>query len=150
MSDNVPSNTTFAFLRDFSFGAIASAIDKTATAPLERVKLLMQVQDVNPLIRSGQIPRYTGIGDCFVRVAKNEGIAAFWRGNGINVMRYIIPTQAINFAFKDSIKLLLPKYNSQNRLFKILHGADGFWCIGWCCMFVFGLPFGLRSYSYCF
>merc|ERR1711881_649536 len=34
-----------------------------------------------------------------------EGIAPFWRGNLANVLRYF-PTQALNFAFKDSIKAL--------------------------------------------
>merc|ERR1719145_450517 len=34
-----------------------------------------------------------------------EGIAPFWRGNLANVLRYF-PTQALNFAFKDTIKAL--------------------------------------------
>ena len=32
-----------------------------------------------------------------------QGLGAFWRGNFVNVLRYF-PTQAFNFAFKDSIK----------------------------------------------
>merc|ERR1719232_1634100 len=32
---------------------------------------------------------------------KSEGIASFWRGNMANVIRYF-PTQALNFAFKDT------------------------------------------------
>jgi Mitochondrial carrier protein len=38
------------------------------------------------------------------------GIASFWRGNLANVIRYF-PTQAFNFAFKDTIKNLFPRYN---------------------------------------
>jgi hypothetical protein len=34
-----------------------------AVAPIERVKLLLQTQDSNPKIKSGEIPRYTGIGN---------------------------------------------------------------------------------------
>merc|ERR1719174_3153547 len=34
---------------------------------------------------------------------------AFWRGNLTNIIRYF-PTQAFNFAFKDSIKTLFPKF----------------------------------------
>merc|ERR1712211_205560 len=34
---------------------------------------------------------------------KTEGILPFWRGNLANVLRYF-PTQALNFAFKDTIK----------------------------------------------
>ena len=51
-----------------------------------------------------------GIGNCFTRVAAEQGIASFWRGNLANVIRYF-PTQAFNFAFKDTIKNLFPKYN---------------------------------------
>ena len=78
------------------------------TAPIERVKLLIQTQDANPKIISGQVLRYTGIIDCFARVAKEQGFGAFWRGNLANIVRYF-PTQAFNFAFKDSIKSLFPK-----------------------------------------
>jgi hypothetical protein len=35
----------------FHIAFITGAIDKTATAPIERVKLLIQTQDSNPLIR---------------------------------------------------------------------------------------------------
>jgi solute carrier family 25 (adenine nucleotide translocator) protein 4/5/6/31 len=97
-----------AFLKDFLAGGISGAIAKTATAPIERVKLIIQTQDSNPMIISGEVPRYTGIGNCFTRVASEQGIGAFWRGNFTNVIRYF-PTQAFNFAFKDIIKNLFPK-----------------------------------------
>lgn len=41
--------------------------------------------------------------DCFIRIPKEQGIAAYWRGNLANVIRYF-PTQALNFAFKDKYK----------------------------------------------
>jgi solute carrier family 25 (adenine nucleotide translocator) protein 4/5/6/31 len=59
---------------------------------------------------SGEIPRYTGIMNCFTRVGAEQGIAAFWRGNFVNILRYF-PTQAFNFAFKDTIKGWFPKYS---------------------------------------
>jgi solute carrier family 25 (adenine nucleotide translocator) protein 4/5/6/31 len=96
------------FLIDFALGGISGSIAKTCTAPIERVKLLIQTQDANPKIMSGEIARYTGIGDCFVRVYQEQGLGAFWRGNFTNILRYF-PTQAFNFAFKDSIKALFPK-----------------------------------------
>jgi solute carrier family 25 (mitochondrial adenine nucleotide translocator), member 4/5/6/31 len=61
-------------------------------APIERVKLLLQTQDANPRIASGEIPRYTGVINCFTRVTAEQGIASFWRGNLANVIRYF-PTQ---------------------------------------------------------
>jgi solute carrier family 25 (adenine nucleotide translocator) protein 4/5/6/31 len=101
-----------SFIKDFLAGGISGAIAKTCTAPIERVKLIIQTQDSNPLIRSGEVPRYTGIVNCFTRVHSEQGLAAFWRGNFTNVIRYF-PTQAFNFAFKDTIKACFPKYNSK-------------------------------------
>jgi len=63
------------------------------------------------------VPRYTGIANCFTRVSSEQGFSAFWRGNTVNVIRYF-PTQAFNFAFKDSIKALFPKYNSKTEFWK--------------------------------
>merc|ERR1712070_803201 len=91
-------------------GGTAGAIAKTATAPIERVKLLIQTQDANPKIISGEVQRYSGILNCFTRVTSEQGFMAFWRGNTVNVIRYF-PTQAFNFAFKDTIKAMFPKYN---------------------------------------
>jgi solute carrier family 25 (adenine nucleotide translocator) protein 4/5/6/31 len=96
------------FLIDFAAGGTSGAIAKTCTAPIERVKLIIQTQDANPRIKSGEVPRYTGIGNCFARVHAEQGMGAFWRGNFTNILRYF-PTQAFNFAFKDSIKQLFPK-----------------------------------------
>jgi solute carrier family 25 (adenine nucleotide translocator) protein 4/5/6/31 len=90
-----------AFLKDFAAGGISAAISKTAVAPIERVKLLLQVQHISKQISADQ--RYKGMVDCFVRIPKEQGFAAYWRGNLANVIRYF-PTQALNFAFKDKYK----------------------------------------------
>ena len=120
------SDQMMSFLADFAAGGIAGAVAKTATAPIERVKLIIQTQDSNPLIRSGQVKRYTGIGDCFTRISKEQGIGAFWRGNFTNVIRYF-PTQAFNFAFKDTIKAMFPKYSSKTEfwMFFLVNMASG-------------------------
>merc|ERR1712178_629440 len=114
------------FLIDFCAGGVAGAVAKTATAPIERVKLLIQTQDANPKIISGEVPRYTGIINCFTRVASEQGIGAFWRGNLTNVIRYF-PTQAFNFAFKDTIKTLFPKYKKETQfgMFFLTNMASG-------------------------
>merc|ERR1711939_669540 len=98
------------FIIDFIAGGTSGAIAKTCTAPIERVKLIIQTQDANPCIMSGEIPRYTGIVNCFTRVGSEQGFLAFWRGNFVNILRYF-PTQAFNFAFKDTIKAMFPKYS---------------------------------------
>jgi len=114
------------FAADFAAGGISGAVAKTATAPIERVKLIIQTQDANPKIKSGEVVRYTGIADCFSRVAKEQGIGAFWRGNFTNVIRYF-PTQAFNFAFKDTIKAMFPKYSSKTDfgMFFLVNMASG-------------------------
>lgn len=90
-----------SFMKDFIAGGVSAAISKTAVAPIERVKLLLQVQHVSKQIAVDQ--RYKGIIDAFVRIPKEQGFLAFWRGNLANVIRYF-PTQALNFAFKDKYK----------------------------------------------
>lgn len=104
----MPEKASSNFLVDFALGGVSGAVAKTCTAPIERVKLIIQTQDANPKIKSGEIPRYTGIGNCFTRVYSEQGLKAFWRGNTTNIIRYF-PTQAFNFAFKDTIKGLFPK-----------------------------------------
>jgi len=90
------------FLIDFTMGGVSAAVSKTAAAPIERVKLLIQNQD--EMLKTGRLAEpYKGIGECFQRVIKEEGFGQLWRGNLANVLRYF-PTQALNFAFKDYFK----------------------------------------------
>uniref|UniRef100_UPI00398F81E1 ADP/ATP translocase 4-like isoform X4 n=1 Tax=Pristiophorus japonicus TaxID=55135 RepID=UPI00398F81E1 len=92
-----------SFVKDLLAGGIAAAISKTAVAPIERVKLLLQVQASSKQIRVDQ--QYKGMVDCIVRIPKEQGFLSYWRGNLANVIRYF-PTQALNFAFKDKYKQL--------------------------------------------
>lgn len=79
------------FLIDFLMGGVSAAVSKTAAAPIERVKLLIQNQD--EMLKSGRLSEpYKGIGDCFKRTMADEGAVALWRGNTANVIRYF-PTQ---------------------------------------------------------
>jgi len=103
------------FWVDFLMGGVSAAVSKTAAAPIERVKLLIQNQD--EMIKSGRLATpYKGIGDCFSRVIREEGGISLWRGNTANVIRYF-PTQALNFAFKDYFK----------RMFNQDKKKDGYW-----------------------
>ncbi|KAA8905756.1 mitochondrial carrier domain-containing protein [Sphaerosporella brunnea] len=100
MSDKKQSN----FMIDFMMGGVSAAVSKTAAAPIERVKLLIQNQD--EMIKQGRLDRkYNGIGDCFKRTVADEGLVSLWRGNTANVIRYF-PTQALNFAFRDKFKAM--------------------------------------------
>lgn len=56
------------------------------------------------MLKTGRLDRkYDGIVECFRRTIKNEGTVSLWRGNTANVIRYF-PTQALNFAFRDTYK----------------------------------------------
>merc|ERR1712102_243560 len=92
------------FFENFMLSGVAAGVSKTAAAPIERVKLLVQNQD--EMIKQGRLDKpYTGVLDCTKRVLATEGIVPFWRGNLANVLRYF-PTQALNFTFKDTVKAL--------------------------------------------
>jgi solute carrier family 25 (adenine nucleotide translocator) protein 4/5/6/31 len=111
--------TPMGFLQDFMIGGVSAAISKTCVAPIERVKLLLQNQDASTQIKVDQ--RYKGITDCFVRVAREQGVSSMWRGNLANVIRYF-PTQALNFAFKDTFKRYLNPYNKKTEPLKFFMG----------------------------
>jgi solute carrier family 25 (adenine nucleotide translocator) protein 4/5/6/31 len=90
------------FFENFMLSGVAAGVSKTAAAPIERVKLLVQNQD--EMIKQGRLAEpYKGVVDCVQKTLKGEGVLPFWRGNLANVLRYF-PTQALNFAFKDTIK----------------------------------------------
>ncbi|KAG0236901.1 ADP/ATP carrier protein [Actinomortierella wolfii] len=100
-----------AFMTDFMMGGVMAAVAKTAAAPIERVKLMIQSQD--EMLKTGRLSHpYKGITDCFRRVIAEEGAAQLWRGNTANVIRYF-PTQALNFAFRDYFKSMIKVNKSE-------------------------------------
>ena len=108
-----------SFIKDFLIGGVSAAVSKTAVAPIERVKLLLQLQAASTQIDPSK--QFKGIGDCFTRVFREQGFQSFWRGNLANVVRYF-PTQALNFAFKDTYKKYLCPYNPKTEKIKFFMG----------------------------
>jgi solute carrier family 25 (adenine nucleotide translocator) protein 4/5/6/31 len=107
------ANFEFFFLFDFCvFVAV-----QTSMAPVERVKLLMQTQDSNPLVLSGKVERYKSIGDCARRVLAEQGALAFWRGNLVNCLRYA-PQQGSALAFNDLLNAAFPNYDSKTQFWQ--------------------------------
>ena len=67
------------FIENFMLAGVAAGVSKTAAAPIERVKLLVQNQD--EMIKQGRLDKpYKGVIDCTQRVLKTEGVYPFWRG----------------------------------------------------------------------
>jgi solute carrier family 25 (adenine nucleotide translocator) protein 4/5/6/31 len=99
-----------ASMRDAFAGAAAGAFAKTAVAPIERVKLLMQLRvsssgsssSCSATSRAGDVP-----GGSALQVARSvyetQGAVAFWRGNTPNVVRQA-GAAALNFMLMDWYK----------------------------------------------
>ena len=72
-------NGILSFHETFLISGMAAIMAKTAAAPIERIKLLMQNQ--SEMIKQGSITHpYSGIIDCAKLTLKNEGLHSFWRG----------------------------------------------------------------------
>ena len=69
-------------------GGIAGAISRTATAPLERLRILQQCK----------VPQYVGRGtmDSFKYMYSHEGLKGGFKGNGITMLK-IAPFSAFEF-----------------------------------------------------
>ena len=88
-------STLEAFGFQLLAGGGAGAISKTCVAPAERVKVIAQVD------ATGRTPFVIARA-----IINEQGVPAFWRGNGVNVVR-IIPNAAIKFSCNDAYKRLL-------------------------------------------
>ncbi|XP_037899016.1 calcium-binding mitochondrial carrier protein SCaMC-3 isoform X3 [Glossina fuscipes] len=98
---NVPDDFTQIELqsgmwwRHLAAGGIAGAVSRTCTAPLDRIKVFLQVQT-----------QKTAISDSLRYMLQEGGLRSMWRGNGINVLK-IAPESAIKFAAYEKIKRLI-------------------------------------------
>uniref|UniRef100_F6YHE4 Mitochondrial adenyl nucleotide antiporter SLC25A24 n=1 Tax=Monodelphis domestica TaxID=13616 RepID=F6YHE4_MONDO len=84
--------------RQLLAGGIAGAVSRTSTAPLDRMKVMMQVH--------GSKSNKMSIVGGFKQMVKEGGIQSLWRGNGVNVMK-IAPESAIKFWAYEKYKKLL-------------------------------------------
>jgi len=117
MSDK-KKEVKLSFVENFLLSGVAAVASKTVAAPIERIKLLIQTQD--EMIKKGNLDRkYDGVGDCFKRTIASEGTGSLWKGNLANCLRYF-PTQALNFAFKDKIKIMFKSSKSDSQTMKFV------------------------------
>lgn len=109
------------FMINFCLGGVAGGISKTVVAPIERVKLLLQVQDANAQMGKSGTVKYNGMVNCFTRVYAEQGFWSFWRGNMANIIRYF-PTQALNFAFKEKYQKIFIRHDKKTDFWKFFAG----------------------------
>lgn len=76
-------------------GAVAGAASRTATAPLDRLKVILQVQTTR-----------TGIMPAIKSIWKEGGLMGFFRGNGLNVVK-VAPESAIRFYTYEMLKRVI-------------------------------------------
>ncbi|KAF5737235.1 hypothetical protein HS088_TW13G00114 [Tripterygium wilfordii] len=114
----------------FLAGAIAGAAAKTVTAPLDRIKILMQTHGV----RVGQesAKKAMGFVEAITMIGKEEGIKGYWKGNIPQVIR-IIPYSAVQlFAYETYKKLFTGKDGQLSVVGRLAAGA----CAGMTSTFV--------------
>jgi solute carrier family 25 phosphate transporter 23/24/25/41 len=75
----------------FCAGGVAGAVSRTVVSPLERLKILYQVQSV------GREEYKLSVGKGLMKMWREEGWRGFMRGNGTNCIR-IVPYSAVQFA----------------------------------------------------
>merc|ERR1712037_287828 len=109
------------FFINLMLGGTAGGISKTVVAPIERVKLLLQVQDASSQMKGAGVKPYTGMMNCFSRVYAEQGLLSFWRGNMANCIRYF-PTQALNFAFKEKYQKFFIRHDKKTDFWKFSAG----------------------------
>ena len=66
-------------------GAVGGIVAKSATAPLERIKMLLQVQAMAIRADATTEPKYRGIVGTFRVLWREEGFFGMLKGNGANV-----------------------------------------------------------------
>ena len=95
------------FTAAFCAGGVAGAVSRTVVSPLERLKILYQVQD------AGRNEYKMSIAKALRKMYRDEGWRGFMRGNGTNCVR-IVPYSAVQFS----------SYNVYKRFAAPSPGAD--------------------------
>ncbi|KAH8883811.1 mitochondrial carrier [Thozetella sp. PMI_491] len=102
----------------FLAGAVSGAVSRTATAPLDRLKvaLLVQTKTIDA-VNLGQKP-LRPIRDAIMILWRAGGIRTFFAGNGLNVVK-IMPESAIRFGSYEASKRFLATFEGHNDPTKI-------------------------------
>ncbi|GMH29762.1 hypothetical protein Nepgr_031605 [Nepenthes gracilis] len=87
-------------------GGIAGGVSRTAVAPLERLKILLQVQNPHSI-------KYNGTVQGLKHIWQTEGFRGLFKGNGTNCAR-IVPNSAVKFfSYEQASKGILWMYQQQ-------------------------------------
>ncbi|KAL2221435.1 putative mitochondrial carrier protein [Thermoascus aurantiacus ATCC 26904] len=87
----------------FIAGGVAGAVSRTIVSPLERLKILYQIQS------AGREEYKMSVWKALVKMGREEGWRGFMRGNGTNCIR-IIPYSAVQFGSYNFYKRFAEPY----------------------------------------
>lgn len=92
--------------KSLAAGGIAGGVSRTAVAPLERLKILLQVQNPHSI-------KYCGTLQGLKYIWRTEGLRGLFKGNGTNCAR-IVPNSAVKFiSYEEASKGILWLYRHQ-------------------------------------
>ncbi|KAG3144309.1 hypothetical protein PI126_g14241 [Phytophthora idaei] len=108
-------------------GGIAGCASRTAVAPLERLKILLQVQDyikINGADAGAAPVKYRTVGQSLRQIHAEEGLRGYFKGNGANCVR-VFPYVAIQFAAFEKLQPILISEGAEtlSTLQKLFGGA---------------------------
>lgn len=104
-------------LRQFAAGAGAGVITKSTVAPLERMKVLFQVQGMSGGGTTAGL-KYTSPIQAAATIFREEGVRGFYKGNGANCLR-VIPVYALKFPLNDIFKEMVRKPGQEKKKLKM-------------------------------
>ncbi|KAF2313432.1 hypothetical protein GH714_010963 [Hevea brasiliensis] len=101
-----PSYALLSISKSLIAGGVAGGVSRTAVAPLERLKILLQVQNPHSI-------KYNGTIQGLKYIWRTEGFRGMFKGNGTNCAR-IIPNSAVKFfSYEEASKRILYIYRQQ-------------------------------------
>ncbi|CAI5756445.1 unnamed protein product [Candida verbasci] len=104
----------------FIAGGIGGVVSRTIISPIERAKILLQLQSESQAAYRGMVPS-------IIRMYKEEGWKGLFRGNTLNCIR-IFPYSAVQFAVFEKFKHIMLNYrprigNELNGFERLISGS---------------------------
>ncbi|KAF3448675.1 hypothetical protein FNV43_RR09388 [Rhamnella rubrinervis] len=101
-----PKDALLSVCKSLIAGGVAGGVSRTAVAPLERLKILLQVQNPHSI-------KYSGTVQGLKYIWRSEGFRGLFKGNGTNCAR-IVPNSAVKFySYEQASRGILWLYRQQ-------------------------------------